>query len=921
MCNSGKTSKQIIDLLKHESLYISAFLTEDNIALNSIRTDSRKIEENDVFVCIKGFKFDGSKFAEKAINNGAVLLISEQPLNKNVSEIIVSDSRKAAAAVASFFFEDPTSKFKLIGITGTNGKTTVAHLTEQILSSNGKNVGLIGTLGYKINGKVFDSALTTPDIIELNEIFFKMTQENVEYVIMEVSSHSSVLDRIYGLKFDIGVFTNLSQDHLDFHKDIDKYIIAKYKFINAVSNNNGIIFFNIDDTVGKEFYEKIKTHKFSISNVAGDYTFQQKNGDFSQSNFSVNKDGETKEYKTKLFGEFNIFNLTTSIAVTSELGVKPKQEIISKLVPVKGRLQRIENDKGIGIFIDYAHTPDALENLLSSISMEKKGRLFCVFGAGGNRDKTKRPVMLKASLKFADVSLITTDNPRFEDPADIIRDIICGSNPLDNYWIIQNRKKAIEAAICLAQKDDIVIIAGKGHETYQDIKGIKQDFDEIEIVSKALNSNINRTSILSIPIDDLMLEKLFGFRFEVNPQPIQNVSTDSRSIIENSLFFALKGDNFDGHNYVTKVLQIKGCRAIVNADFPIQHKNIIRVNDTLEAYGMLAKKYLSVFNVTKIAITGSVGKTTTKEILFNIVSEKFQTLKTLGNENNLIGLPKTIFRISPEQKYAIFELGTNHFGEIAKLADICNPDIGIITSIGASHLEFLENTDGVFREKTDLFKRNMKLNLFPGDDAKFNKIKGISFGKKSSNKYVISDIIQIEDEVKFKVNNIDFSLQSQYSIFVENALIAIAVGIEMGFTKDEVSSGLRVQPELHHRMEIQEENCKTLLIDCYNANPDSMKAAIDFWQNYNPQKPHFAILGDMLELGTTSEYYHKEIGSKLKNLQNVFSVGNYSKLFNAKKHFTNVEDFCNNLPTFPKESVILIKASNSVNLEKIIGRL
>ena len=908
-------------MLKNADLFISDSLTSSDLVLNSVNTDSRKVKQNDVFVCIKGFQFDGNIFAGKAVESGAVLLVTEHPVGINISQIIVSDSRKAAAIITSYFFDDPTSKFKLIGITGTNGKTTVGYLTEQILRNQGKRVGLIGTLGYIVNGKEFDSVLTTPDIIELNKIFCEMAEEKVEFVIMEVSSHSCALDRIFGLKFDAGIFTNLSQDHLDFHESFTDYKEAKYKFLKAVRHSNGISIFNVDDPVGNEFYNNIQTAKFSISDVSGDYVYKQTKSDLDETTFTICYKKKTSEFKTNLFGKFNIFNLTAAFAVSSELGCLPNTEVIERSKPVKGRLQRVENERNIGIFIDFAHTPDALENLLSSVSAEKKGRLFCVLGAGGDRDKSKRPLMLKVSLKFADLSLVTTDNPRFEEPEDIIRAIIAEEDPFDNFWIYQDRKKAIETAISMARENDIVIIAGKGHETYQDIKGTKYPFDEAEIIQSALKKVSSKKDELSLPIDDLMLEKLFNFRFKINFKPTRFVSTDSRSIRENSLFFALKGGNYNGHNYVDEVLKIKGCRAVVNSDFPDTNENLIRVNDTVEAYGLLAKKYLSVFSVTKIAITGSVGKTTTKEILFNIVSQKFKTLKTFGNENNLIGLPKTIFRISFEHKFAILELGTNQFGEIAKLANICNPDIGAITSIGASHLEFLKDTDGVFREKTDLFTKDLKVKIFPGDDKKFLNIQGVSFGKEADNNYIISGISQLDEKVVFKVNGTEYSLNSMYRIFAQNALIAIAICKERGFSDEDIATGLNIKPELHHRMEIEEKNNKTLLIDCYNANPDSMKAAIDFWKNHKPNKPHIAILGDMLELGESSKKYHKEIGKKLKDHQNVFSVGKDSILFGAKKHFRNVYEFCSDIPSIPKNAVILIKASHSIKLEKILGRI
>jgi len=847
------------------------------------------------------------------------------------TQIIVKNSRKAAAILTKLFFDNPTNKFKLVGVTGTNGKSTITHLIENILRMNKRKVGLIGTLGYYINGKNFPLERTTPDIIELNGIFRKMVMEKVDFVIMEVSSHSLALERVFALHFNAAIFTNLTQEHLDFHKNMGDYTETKFKLFENVSENSGISFINIDDKFGLKFFAKLECEKYSLSFKKGDFAIKNINTDLNGTSFDLKFQDKIENYKTNLIGKFNAFNLASALAFIKicvpEISEKDVHGYLKQIHCIAGRLEKIGNNKNIGIYVDFAHTPDALKNVLSALYKIKKGRLICVFGAGGERDKTKRPQMLASSLKFADITILTNDNPRNEEPAQIIGDIIQNTEFMAPFWILPDRKIAIQTAVSLARKDDIILLAGKGHEKYQIIKGEKFEFNDADEARLALKKkNIYSENTLSIPISILQLETIFKQKLDITKHVIfYSVSTDSRNIKDNSIFFALKGDNFDGHDYVEDVLKYPNCFAIVNYNFKHDSKRLIRVDDTLYAYGKLAAKYKSLFNITTIAITGSVGKTTAKEYIFNILSDVAPTLKSFANENNLIGLPKTIFKLQPNNEFAIFELGSNNKGEIEELADICNPDIGIITNIGASHLEFFKDEQGVFQEKISLFKRELKLKIFPGDDERFCEFKGITFGRNPSNKYRISEVKSTSEITKFKLNEFEHQINTPFTKFVSNAVIAIALASELGISNKQIRNGLNKQLQTSLRMEIRKSNKKTLLIDCYNANPDSMKAAINFWDKYEPEKPHIAILGDMLELGLLTEKLHKDICEQMKNRKEkyVISVGNWAQNFNADIHFSTVEKLISSgiYTKFSQNCVILLKASHSISLEKILKRL
>jgi len=915
----------IINKLKSHDLIQTQIDIDDSTSYFNLQTDSRKITNDSVFVCITGFVVDGHNYAQSAVDNGAKLVITEKELEIEIPQIIVANTRKATAILTALFFDEPSKKLKLIGITGTNGKTTIANILERILLENDRKVGLIGTLGYSINGVNYKSDRTTPDIIDLNSIFCEMIEENVEFVVMEVSSHAIKLDRIYALIFHSAVFTNLTQDHLDFHNSMDEYAKTKYKLFTHTER----AFINIDDEYGRSLYNQLSLEKCGISFEESDISIGKHDFKITGSTFNIKfKDNEYK-FETSLIGKYNIFNIAVAFSVALDLlGAEKAPLIINSIQKINfilGRLQSIPNNRKIGVYVDYAHTPDALENVLRTLNEIKQKNIICVFGAGGNRDKTKRSKMLKAA-KVADRIFITNDNPRDEDPSEIIRDIIKDANKNVKFWIIRDRKRAIQTAIDFAKENDIVLIAGKGHEQYQEIKGNKFDFNDVEEASNALSHSYDNKDHLSLPIDPLQLEQVFNQKMDIgNDDLIDNISTDSRSIKENSLFFALKGDNFDGHDYVENIIKQKNCWAIVNDDYKSSSLNTIPVKDTLKAYGLLAKKYKDQFDITTIALTGSFGKTTMKEYLYNILSEVAPTHKTFGNENNLIGVPKTIFQLRANYKYSVLELGTNQFGEIKELAEITDPDIGVIISIGASHLEFLKNEAGVFKEKSALLRRDLKYKFFPADDNRFKEFSGITFGSSEQADFKFSDIHTKNCITFFRVNETKFSIPTPYKKFSFNAGIAVSIASTLHINNKTIHEGLQKELNISHRMEIIEENGRTLLVDCYNANPDSMKAAIEFWFDHEMEKPHYAILGDMLELGKNSEELHAEMLNELnkKKYDQLISVGNLSRVFNADKHFEDVDKLLLSgvLANIPENAVILIKASHGIKLAKIIGRI
>lgn len=906
-----------------------------------IRTDNRQVEPGDIFVCIRGFSVDGHSFASEAVAKGASLIICEQDMHLPVASLIVSSSRKAAALACKLRYENPSSSFLLVGVTGTNGKTTVTRLLFQALQKLGHKCGLIGTLGYFIGDDHYPTMHTTPDIVELNSIFCKMKESGVTHVVMEVSSHAIALNRVYGLDFDYCLFTNLSRDHLDFHKNMQEYAETKYSFF--FDNPGATAIVNVEDKYGAELYDALLNKRqscFTVSDGISDFMVQSEIFELKGCSFEIVHKNRVLDIKSRLSGSYNVRNMALLVAQLSLMGISNAmiQELCPQLLAPEGRFEPIENGKDIGVYVDYAHTPEALEKVLNAVSKMPKRRLLCLIGAGGDRDKGKRPLMLKMALRYCDAVLISDDNPRFEDPKQIIREMVADTDLWLPWWIVRDRKAAIEALLQMAVSGDVVIIFGKGHETYQEVCGTRTHFDDREIARAFLQSDTDHTKTdpdaLVLPVDPLLLSIMYESNTAMSDKAylLRYISIDSRTIKPDSLYFAIKGERFDGHDFIRNVLEEPTNMAI--GSIPKGDlEAMLEVNDTLEALGQLCRKYLLMFPAFKIGLTGSTGKTTCKEILAGILSARGSVLKSEKNENNIIGLCKTILKIRPENQFAVFELGTNHFGEIAALAQICTPDCGMILNIGPSHLEFLIDEDGVFTEKSALLDRPMQHRIYPADDTRFLKYRpgGVSVGFSDAADYRIALIGNSEEGFRFKLNEVLYTIPFDVSHFAINASFAIACAKTIGIRDEMIHQALMFPPDLGMRMQKRVIGMRHVLVDCYNANPVSMLAAIEHWHAMDPDKEHIAILGDMLELGENSVQYHSMIAAVLAEMgfDYLICVGQMAEHYVPDGRATDVQVFPSAhdliasglLEKLPENACILLKGSHGIKLETIIPHL
>lgn len=479
----------LADLIKGTDPLLVSGRTDVDVC--GIEIDSRQAGKNCAFVAVKGTVQDGHQYIDKAIQAGAVVIICEdmpETPDESVTYVKYASTEAVTGRLATRFYGDPTSKISLVGVTGTNGKTTIATLLYEMFRKFGYKCGLISTVCNYIDGEPLETDHTTPDPITLNRLLGRMADEGCKYVFMECSSHAIAQKRIGGLKYAGGIFTNLTRDHLDFHKTVENYLKAKKAFFDGL-DKNAFVVTNLDDRNGLVMTQntRAKVTTYSLRSMS-DFKGKILESGFDGMLIDING----REVFLRFIGRFNASNLLAVYGTACNLGKDPLEvlQVMSTLVPVNGRFDALHSERGFTAIVDYAHTPDALVNVLDSIHevMNGKGRVITVVGAGGNRDKGKRPIMAMESANRSDRLVITSDNPRFEEPRDIINDMLAGLSPAEmkKTLVIEDRKEAIRTACMLAEPGDVILVAGKGHETYQDVKGVKHHFDDKEVLRECM---------------------------------------------------------------------------------------------------------------------------------------------------------------------------------------------------------------------------------------------------------------------------------------------------------------------------------------------------------------------------------------------------------------------------------------------------
>ncbi len=910
--------------------------------VTGLTCDSRAVGPGSVFVAIRGQEADGHRYVPQAVARGCLAVVVDREVEtaRDVAVVRVADSRLALGHLAAAFYGYPARTMTMIGLTGTNGKTTTSWLVEGMLLAAGLRPGVIGTVNYRYTDRrgdlvVRDASLTTPEPVQLQGLLREMADSGVTHVVMEVSSHALALERLAGLCFDVGVFTNLSRDHLDFHGTMEAYFQAKQKlFHDFLAPAGGAVVTFVADRQNRESAGDGWGRRLARAlRQRGAVPFPGTGGrqslitcgfapgcevraeepvqDLDGLRCTIHLGGRDVHLESGLIGRYNVLNLLTAAGVGLALGLEPER-IGGGLAAVRGVAGRLERVRlaghgqwppGPAVFVDYAHTPDALENVLQALRRLVSGRLVCVFGCGGDRDRGKLAMMGEVVGRLADVALLSSDNPRHEPPAGIIAEIepglqqskmemtdlehlLSGKAPAGGYVLMADRRQAIHAACALAAEGDLVLIAGKGHETYQIIGDERRFFDD-RLEAK--------NGLLRWHTDHLLRATGGTLSSGRRRVLLGSISTDSRTIEPGDVFLALAGEHFDGHDYVDIAVRQGAAAVIVERPVPPvrQETALILVADTLRALGDLAgyRRRLLAPAVRVVGITGSSGKTTVKEMTAAIFAAEYEAvacdsvLKTQGNLNNLIGLPLSLLRLKAEHRVAVLEMGMNRPGEIKRLAGIADPDIGCITNVQAAHLEGLGTIDGVAAAKGELFvaMRDDAVRVINYDDPLVRRLARRSGGRRIG--FAVTGPgrryhpeVRVTRVRSLGVAGMRFTLhikdwQQRLTVpavgehNVGNCAAAAAIALAAGAGPDAIVRGLRQYRPGDKRLRLRRlPRGLQAVDDSYNANPASMAAALNTVRTFGERCRRAAALGDMLELGAAAAAAHRQIGRLVAEL-------------------------------------------------------
>jgi len=928
-----------------------------NFFFSNIAFNSSEIKKNYIFFAIKGNHLDGNKFINQAIKKGAKIIISEIKFTgiKNGILFLHSKNIRKLLAETSYKIYNGVPK-KLIAVTGTNGKSSIADFYYQILKLNKKKVASIGTLGLRTNNYKKNLFNTTIDSIQLAKILSNLKKKNINYVILEASSHGLKQNRLDGLLFDIGIFTNLSHDHLDYHKNLNSYLNAKLYLFEKLIKKNGAI---ISDKNIPEF-KKIK--KISFKKKLKLYSiFDNKNNfelishKFKDESQILNIRIGKKIYKLvlNLIGKIQIKNILMALIAASNTGISIKKilKVIPKIRSVNGRLEKIGKIKNNSkVILDYAHTPDAMMICLKNLKEQFPNKKISVlFGCGGNRDQRKRSKMGKIADVYSDQIYLTDDNPRFESPSKIRSDIIRGIKK-QNPEVIPNRKKAILKAISDLKTGNILLIAGKGHEKIQDFGNKKIFFSDKKVIIKAIkikNSFLSKNLKLNI-IKELSKNK--GLKSNL---VFRNGSIDSRTIKKNDIFFAIKGKKNNGNKYIDQAFKNKASLAIVN-NFS-KNCNLskqIKVTKTLDFLTESSKVYRENLNTKIIAITGSCGKTTLKELLAHALKKLFKISFSPKSYNNKYGVPLSLFNFNQNDDFGILEVGMDKKGEIDYLSNIIKPDLGVITNINYAHAKNFKNIKEIALAKSEII-RNIRDNgyiVLNADDDFYNFHKKIALNKKLQifsfgiyNKKSETKLLNIKKhgkkfKVQIKINNFvkHFYLYNNFESNIYNFLAAITV-MNIFFNISKLNKNIffdfRVPNGRGDISKIKIDNKKIFLVDeSYNSNPLSLKSAIINFDKLNSGNSRkYLILGDMLELGKFSLMHHKSIAKTINRskIHKIYVIGKkvistFDKISKPQRgriltNTSEITDLVKNV--LKKNDYLMIKGSNSTGLHKFTNNL
>ncbi len=695
---------------------------DGEVEVRAVRDDSRKVAPGDVFVAVRGLTADGHGFAATAIERGAAALVVERELpGVTVPQVIVPVGARALGWLIGRVAGAPATRLTLVGITGTNGKTTSSYLIESLLAAAGLSTGVIGTVSYRWAGQTVDAPYTTPTPQVLHDTFAAMADAGCSHAVMEVSSAALSMERLAGVAFQVAAFSNLTQDHLDVHGSMEAYREAKQRLFRDHLAADGVAVVNVDDPAGAGMAAVATGRRVLRVSVRPDADAEIRVVSYSSTVDGIRARiatprGELAITSRPLLGAYNVANIALVVGIGEALGLS--HEVIARgieAVPgVPGRVERVANDAGLDLLVDYAHTPDALENVLAALRPLTRRRLICVFGCGGDRDPTKRPIMGAAVARLADLAVVTSDNPRTEEPRAIL-DMILPAVP-SPFVVDPDRRAAIRAAVAEATPGDIVLIAGKGHEDYQILGTTKIHFDDRE---EAAAAAALRPTFASAWVADATGGQARG------EAVASRVVIDSRAVAPGDLYVAIRGERFDGHAFIADAVA-RGAVAVMverGRGGEAGAATVIEVDDTRTAIGVLGRAHrrrgaAANPDARVVAVTGSAGKTTTKDLVRAALGHVAPTHAAVGSLNNETGVPLTLLGLRAHHRFAVIEMGMRGAGQIEYLADLVEPDVAVVVNAGSAHLELLGTTDAIADAKAEIWRRAPHAAIAPADDPR-----------------------------------------------------------------------------------------------------------------------------------------------------------------------------------------------------------
>ena len=915
---------------------------------------SSTCKRDNIFFAIKGNKIDGNKFINEAIKRGAKTIISNHEFEGKKNDILFIKSSNVRKLLSETAYNLNNDKPKnLIAVTGTNGKSSVADFYFQILKLNKKKVASIGTLGVQTVNYKKKVSNTTLDPLSLSSCLKKLKKEKINNVILEASSHGLQQNRLDGLIFKTGIFTNLSHDHLDYHKNLNTYLKSKLYLFEKLLKKSSNIITDIEIPQYKRIKKIASKKKMKLETISNNKSnLNIISHKYSEEKQLVEVKYERKIYKfqTNLIGKIQIKNVLMAMIAAKTSGLKFEKitKVINKIRPVNSRLEKVGTIKNKSqVILDYAHTPDALKVCLLSLKEQfKNKKISIVFGCGGNRDKSKRSIMGKIANQYCDKIYLTDDNPRNEDPKKI-RSAIKKKIDKRVFFEISDRSKAIHQAIDHLDMGDILIVAGKGHENIQDYGKYKKFFSDrreilksIKIKNKKLSTNIKLN----------ILRQLSGSNQISLKTKINNSSINSKEIKKNDVFFAIKGKSKNGSLFVKDAFKRGASLAIVN-NLKGKSKQI-KVKDTLQFLTKSSSLLRDNISGKIIAITGSCGKTSLKELLGKTLKKISSVTYSKKSFNNKLGVPLSLFNLKQNDEFGIFEIGMDKKGEIDYLSRIVKPEVGVITNISYAHAKNFKSIKQIALAKSEMIKNikddgNLVLNA---DDQFYNlhkkiaqekklRIHSFSMNKKSSE--INLDFIKkkkLKYKVSLNINNFKkyFYLNSNFEKDIKNLLAAVSI---ISIFKDikKLDNNIFYNHKTPDgrgdisKIRIFKKNLN-IIDESYNSNPLSLKSALKNFDsmNVNNSKKHL-VLGDMLELGKHSKKLHKAISQSINrtSINTVNVVGKYIKytyenLNNSKKgqilkKNSQIIDLIKN--NINNNDYLMIKGSNSTGLSKVTNKI